>query len=122
MPVQPGTRAASVDRTVSYHLLKAASRSGAMVALTTNIAGRGIAGSFRRAGRGDSAEALETNGADLVLGDLGNRVRGRVRQEVGGRVGQLDERDEDGARAYGLGHVCVPGQLTAPRLHPQPPA
>src|SRR5215475_16168590 len=101
MPMQPGTRAASVDRTVSYHSLKAASRSGAIVALTTNIAGRVIAAPCRGQD-GDSAEALDADGADLVLGDLGNWVRGRVGQEIGGRVGQLDERDEDRARAYGL--------------------
>src|SRR5216684_4843331 len=40
MPRQPGTRAASDARWVLYHSLKAASRSGAMVALTTKMAGR----------------------------------------------------------------------------------
>src|SRR2546427_2774394 len=40
MERQPGTREASEARCVSYHSLKAASRSGAMVALTTKIAGR----------------------------------------------------------------------------------
>src|SRR5713226_2582429 len=40
MARQPGTREASEARCVLYHSLKAASRSGAMVALTTKIAGR----------------------------------------------------------------------------------
>src|SRR4029453_1063631 len=40
MPRQPGTFAASRDRTVSYHRLNAGSSSGLMVALTTKRAGR----------------------------------------------------------------------------------
>src|SRR5712691_9236200 len=40
IPRHPGIRAASDARCVLYHSLKAASRSGAMVALTTKIAGR----------------------------------------------------------------------------------
>src|SRR4029453_16329921 len=40
MPRQPGTCAASRDRTVSYHWLNAGSSSGLMVALTTKRAGR----------------------------------------------------------------------------------
>src|SRR4029453_10545263 len=42
MPRQPGTFAASRDRTVSYHRLNAGSSSGLMVALTTKRAGRGV--------------------------------------------------------------------------------
>src|SRR5512137_2980808 len=40
--MQPGTCAASRDRTESYHWLNAASSSGAMVALTTKRAGRAM--------------------------------------------------------------------------------
>src|ERR1700730_14453959 len=68
MARQPGTREASEARWVLYHSLKAASRSGAMVALTTKIAGRLTPGSLSRrqvgperfgAPRGNLAPQLE---------------------------------------------------------------
>src|SRR5438132_380457 len=68
MARQPGTREASAARWVLYHSLKAASRSGDMVALTTKIAGRLTRRSLSRrqvgperlgAPRGDLAPQLE---------------------------------------------------------------
>src|SRR6185295_16738201 len=77
MPRQPGTWAASRERTVSYHWLKAASSSGAIVALTTKSAGRVIdeppGGTV--AGRGDVAEP-GTAGYNLAHHEPG-RVTGR---------------------------------------------
>src|ERR1700730_2564540 len=68
MARQPGTREASEARWALYHSLKAASRSGAMVALTTKIAGRLMPDSLSRrqvgperfgAPRGNLAPQLE---------------------------------------------------------------
>src|SRR5262245_47403770 len=56
-------------------------------------------------------QPLQADGADLVFGDLGRGIVSRVGQEVGGRVGQPDEGDEDRAGSNGLGDPRVPGQL-----------
>src|SRR5438445_3695883 len=60
-------------------------------------------------------DALDADGADLVLGNLGHGVGGRVGQEVGRRLLELDERDEDGAGAHRLGDARVAVELAAAR-------
>src|SRR5207247_10995716 len=54
--------------------------------------------------------------------DLRRRVERGVRQEVRGRLLELHERDEDGARTHRLGDPRVARQLAAPRGHADPRA
>src|SRR5262245_33412941 len=51
----------------------------------------------RGPGRRAGGERLDLHRADLVLRDLGAGIEGGVGQEVGGGIGQLDERHEHGA-------------------------
>ncbi len=62
---------------------------------------------------------LDTDRADLILGDLGGGVVGGVGEEVGGGVGELDERHEEGAGAHRLRHLRIARELTAPRDDPE---
>src|SRR5439155_26039670 len=64
-------------------------------------------------------QALDADGADLVLGDLRRGVERRVREEVRRRLLELHERHEERARPHRLRHVRPAHELAAPRLDPE---
>src|SRR4029453_18042768 len=61
------------------------------------------------------ANRFDADRADLVFGDLRGRVVGGIREEVRRRVGQLDEGDEEGARAHPLGEAREGLEVAASR-------
>src|SRR5262245_9309317 len=65
---------------------------------------------------------LHLNCADLVLGNLGRRVEGGVREKVRRRLAELYERHEDRARLHRFGDARVAGELAAAALDSQPRA